>query len=63
VPCELMQFIITKAELAKAASDTGFRLMVVTKASSDHARVHEFDGHDLKRRFALTPISYFAAWR
>ena len=28
---ELMQFIITKAELAKAASDTGFRLMVVTK--------------------------------
>jgi hypothetical protein len=26
-----MQFIITKAELAKAASDTGFRLMVVTK--------------------------------
>jgi hypothetical protein len=58
-----IQFLITKAEVAKAASDLTFRLMVVTEARSRGARVREFHGRDLKRRFALTPVSYFAAWK
>jgi hypothetical protein len=56
-----MQFLITQAEVAKAASDRAFRLMVVTEARTRSARVQEFQGQDLKRRFALTPVAYFAA--
>jgi hypothetical protein len=55
-----MQFLITQAEVAKAASDSQFRLMVVTNARTRRARVWEFDGRDFKRRFALMPVSYFA---
>jgi hypothetical protein len=50
-----MQFLITQAEVAKAASDSQ-----VTNARTRRARVWEFDGHDFKRRFALMPVSYFA---
>ena len=60
---EGMQFLITQAEVAKAKSDSAFRLMVVTKARTKNAEVEEFRGRDLKRRFALTPISYFAVTR
>jgi hypothetical protein len=56
-----MQFLITQAEVAKAASDSQFRLMAVTNARTRRARVWEFDGHDFKRRFALMPVSYFAS--
>jgi hypothetical protein len=55
-----LQFLITQAELAKAISDSSFRLMVVTGARSQNARVREFHGRDLQNRFVLTPISYFA---
>ena len=55
-----MQFLITQAEVAKAASDSQFQLMVVTNARTRRARVWEFDGRDFKRRFALMPVSYFA---
>lgn len=55
-----MQFLITQAELDRAASDSAFRLMVVTQARTRNARVHKFRSRDLKRRFALTPVSYFA---
>jgi predicted transcriptional regulator len=60
---EGMQFLITQAEVAKATSDSAFRLMVVTKARTRDAQVKEFRGGDLKRRFALTPVSYFAVRR
>jgi hypothetical protein len=53
-----MQFLITQAEVAKAASDSQ-----VTNARTRRARVWEFDGHDFKRRFALMPVSYFARLR
>ena len=56
-----MQFLITQAEVAKAASDSAFRLMVVTEARTRRARVQEFHGRDLERRFALTPVSYIAS--
>jgi hypothetical protein len=55
-----MQFLITKAELAKAESDSLFRLMVVTRALTRNASVHEFRGRSLQHRFVLTPVSYFA---
>jgi hypothetical protein len=55
-----MQFLITQAEVAKAASNSQFQLMVVTNARTRRARVWEFDGRDVKRRFALMPVSYFA---
>ena len=37
-----MQFLITQAEVAKAASDSQFQLMVVTNARTRRARVWEF---------------------
>jgi hypothetical protein len=55
-----MRFIITKSEVAEAASDPSFRLVVVTQARGRNARVSEFRGRDLKRLFDLNPISYFA---
>jgi hypothetical protein len=54
-----LQFLITRNEL-KAAAQTSFRLMVVTQARTRQARVHEFHGPTLKRRFSLEPVSYFA---
>jgi hypothetical protein len=58
-----MQFLITRGEVAKAASDSQFRLIVVTNARSRRARVREFDGGDFRRRFVLMPVSYFARLR
>jgi hypothetical protein len=55
-----VQFIISKGEVAKAASDPASQLMVVTQARTRKACVHEFHGGDLKRLFALTPVNYFA---
>jgi len=58
---DAVQFLITKAEVAKAASDPFFRLMVVTEARTPRPRVKQFRGRDLRRQFDLTPVSYFAA--
>lgn len=54
---------ITRAEVRRAASDQAFRLMVVTQARTRNARVHEFRGRDIKRRFDLTAVTYFAEMR
>lgn len=54
-------FVITAREVKRAWSDSAFRLMVVTDAMAPPlARVHEYLGRDLKRRFALKAVSYFA---
>ena len=55
-----MQFLITQGEVAKAASDPSFRLMVVTQACTANAKLEEFSGRDIGRVFELTPVSYFA---
>jgi predicted transcriptional regulator len=60
---DVIQFPITRKEVAMAGSDTSFWLMVVTGARNRQARVHEFRGRDVKRRFALEPLSYLAAKR
>lgn len=57
-------FVITAGEVRQACSDPAFRLMVVTDAMTPpRARVHQYHGRDLKRRFALNPVSYFARLR
>lgn len=55
-----MQFLITNAEVSKAASDPCSRLMVVTKAGTPAARVTSFRGLDLQRFFVMTPVSFRA---
>ncbi len=58
---DVLRFPITQKEVATAKSDPFCRLMVVTSARTRHARVHEFHGRDVKRCFALEPLSYLAA--
>jgi hypothetical protein len=56
-----VRFVITAGEVKRARSDPAFRLMVVTEATRpSRARVHEYLGRDLKRRFVLKTVSYLA---
>jgi hypothetical protein len=58
---EKLQFPITRNEVARAESDSSFRLFVVTAARKRHSRVHTYRGRDIASRFVLQPISYMAA--
>ena len=55
-----LQFPITRGEVGLAASDPAFRLMVVTGARAPNTRLWQFKGHDFRRLFRLTPLSYLA---
>jgi hypothetical protein len=56
-----VQFPITRNEVARAESDSAFRLIVVTEAQTRNSRLHTYHGRDIASRFVLQPISYMAA--
>jgi hypothetical protein len=55
-----LKFPITSSEKKRAANDKAFRLMVVTRALTSAAEIHEYQGKHLERRFKLSPIAYYA---
>ena len=55
-----LKFPITSSEKKRAANDKAFRLMVVTRALTSAAEIHEYRGKHLERRFKLSPIAYYA---
>ncbi len=55
-----LKFPITSNEVKQATNDKAFRLMVVTQALTSAAKIHEYRGEALERRFKLSPIAYYA---
>lgn len=55
-----IQFPITAAEVKRSQADPAFRLMLVTNARTRQARVHQFSGKQVRRRFCFTPIGFMA---
>ena len=55
-----LRFPITANEIARARSDSKFRLTVVTKAVSGQRQIHAFSRKDFLKHFDFKPFAFFA---